>query len=127
MTENDQSVEPSTLQDVASTDRTVLANERTLASWLRTGLAALVAALAIQQYLVSILPTWNRTIIVTALLAFSVVSFVLASWRYTHVHIRLQEHDVETIPRLLVRIVCYGLAACSLLATWGIWSLNSLT
>ena len=114
------------MQLMSSTDRTVLANERTLAAWLRTGLAGLVAALAIEKYLVDVVPQWNHAIIVSALLVFSIAAFILASWRYAHVHIRLQELEVEAIPRLAVRLICYGLAACSLLALFGVWSLGLL-
>lgn len=42
-------------------DRTVLANERTYAAWLRTGIAALAAGLAIEKFMVQVLPEWGTS------------------------------------------------------------------
>ena len=47
----------SNLQQQYALDRTVLANERTYAAWIRTGLGAMVAGLAIEHLLIEVYPS----------------------------------------------------------------------
>jgi len=59
-------------------DRTVLANERTYAAWIRTGLAALAAGLGIAKFMTGLMPLWSILIIAAVLIGFSSVAFLLA-------------------------------------------------
>ena len=97
-------------------DRTVLANERTFAAWIRTGLAALAAGLAIEKFMIGVIPSWSHRAIAAMLLFFSLAAFLVAAWRYTHVHLRMAHLDVEAIPRSMVILISLGLAGCSLIA-----------
>ncbi|MGI9372832.1 MAG: YidH family protein [Hyphomicrobiales bacterium] len=102
-------------------DRTLLANERTYASWLRTGLCALTAGLAIEKFMVDVLPFWGIRIISVILIMFSAFVFLLAAWRHAHLRIGGNTQDLPRIPVSAARIVSIFLALCSLLALIGLW------
>ncbi|GBE44697.1 MAG TPA: DUF202 domain-containing protein [Rhizobiales bacterium] len=99
-------------------DRTVLANERTFAAWIRTGLAALAAGLAIEKFMIGVIPAWSHQAIAAVLLIFSLAAFLVAGWRYTHVHLRMAHLDVEAMPRSMAILISLGLAGCSLIAVF---------
>ncbi len=102
-------------------DRTLLANERTYASWLRTGLCALTAGLAIEKFMVDVLPFWGIRIISVILILFSAFVFLVAAWRHAHLRSGGTSEDLPRIPVSAARIVSVFLALCSLLALIGLW------
>jgi len=101
-------------------DRTVLANERTYQSWLRTGLASLMSGLGVAKFMQGVMPLEVLLIIVSILVLFSVVSFLLSSWRYSHLHLRIKHLDIDTTPMWLVKTISLLLASCSLIAFIGL-------
>lgn len=102
-------------------DRTVLANERTFAAWLRTGLAALAAGVAVEKFLVEVLPEWGIRGIAMLLIVFSALAFALAGWRYTHLGIKLGRIDVKMVPASLTTLLSVLLVLCSALAFVSLW------
>ena len=108
------------LQQQYALDRTVLANERTYAAWIRTGLGAMVAGLAIEHLLIEVHPSWIIRGLAVVLIVFSAAAFLLGAWRYSHLGIKLGPLDVKTIPTLLTTAIGIGLALCSILAFVGI-------
>lgn len=102
-------------------DRTALANERTYAAWIRTGLAALVTGLGIARFLVDSVPLWSIRTIAAILLVFSAVAFFLAAWRYEHLHVGMAHLDVKMIPVGMVKLSSLVLIACSLIALASLW------
>jgi putative membrane protein len=102
-------------------DRTVLANERTYAAWIRTGLAALATGLATVKFMADLLPVWSIRIIATVLIGFSVAAFLLAAWRYRHLHLKVSRLEVDIIPFALVRSLSLVLACCSIIALVFAW------
>jgi putative membrane protein len=102
-------------------DRTVLANERTFAAWIRTGLTALAAGIAIEKFLVDFMATWSLRSIAMILILFSAVAFFLAAWRYTHLGVKLSRTDVKAIPAVVTTGVSLVLAGCSLIALIDLW------
>ena len=102
-------------------DRTVLANERTYTAWVRTGLAALVTGLATAKFLVDVLPVWSIRMIATVLIGFSATAFMLAAWRYRHLHIKVSHLEVDVIPLFIVRILSFVLACSSIIALVYVW------
>jgi len=107
-------------QQSMALDATVLANERTFQSWIRTGLAALASGLGISKFFSDSLPLWMLLIIATVLIALSIGAFLLASWRYSNLHFKMQELDVDATPRWVVRLISFSLVGCSVLALGGI-------
>ncbi len=101
-------------------DRTVLANERTHASWVRTGLAGMVAGLAIEKFMVELMPSWSIHLIAELLLVMSAVAFLVSAWRYTHLGVKIAP-DVKRIPDRMVLTSALLLAGAALLAAVAIW------
>jgi len=104
-----------------SLDRTVLANERTFQAWIRTGLSALAAGLGVAKFLQDTMPLWMLITIAVTLILLSIAAFLQASWRYTHLHVRMSDLDVDATPLWLVRTISFMLAGCSVLALLGVF------
>lgn len=102
-------------------DRTILANERTYAAWIRTGLAALAAGIAIEKFLAGVMPVWSLRSIAMILILFSAVAFFLAAWRYTHLGVKLSRADVRAVPVIVTSGTSIVLALCSLIALIDLW------
>jgi len=107
-------------QQSMALDATVLANERTFQSWIRTGLAALASGLGVAKFFSESMPLWMLLTIATVLISLSIGAFILASWRYNNLHFRMQELDVDATPPWIVRVISFSLVGCSLLAFGGI-------
>jgi len=104
------------LQRIYALDRTVLANERTFAAWIRTGLAALVGGLAVERIFLGVHPAWLIRFVAVILILFSAGAFLLAVWRYAHLGIRLQALDVRLVPTRLATAMGIVMVLCSLLS-----------
>jgi putative membrane protein len=105
-------------------DRTVLANERTYAAWLRTGLTALATGLGTARFMPAAIPLWSVRMIAALLLLFGAASFVLAAWRYETLHVGIRHLDVNTIPPPVVTALSVILVCCTLLALAALWTLG---
>ena len=105
-----------------SIDRTVLANERTYTAWIRTGLAALAAGIAVEKLLIGVMAEWSIRGIAMILILFSGAAFTLAAWRYVHLGFKLSRADVKTIPAVVTCCVSAILVICSLLALLDLWT-----
>jgi putative membrane protein len=101
--------------------RTLLANERTYAAWVRTGLAALAGGIAFETFVPGTIPGWSVRVIAVILLIFGVACFWLALWRYRHLGIRFPHLKPVTIATPLIAALTLLLIAASLLALAGIW------
>lgn len=108
-------------------DRTILANERTYAAWLRTGIAALAAGVAIEKFMVQVMPEWGIRSIAIILIAFSGLAFGLAGWRYTHLGVKLDTLDVKMVPSIVTTLLSIFLVLCSITALVSLWFLGSAT
>ncbi len=97
-------------------DRTILANERTYQAWVRTGVSTFAAGLGIEKFLKDDIPLWVLLAIATILLSFSTVSFLQAAWRYSHLHVRMADLDLDMTPRWLIKAYSLALAGCTLLS-----------
>ncbi|RMF86795.1 MAG: DUF202 domain-containing protein [Nitrospirae bacterium] len=105
-------------------DRTVLANERTYAAWIRTGLAALAAGLGLARLVRHVLPPWSVRLLALLLVGFGAGAFVVSAWRYHHLHVAMEHLDVRTIPRSLVKLASGLLVVCSGVALAALWALT---
>jgi len=102
-------------------DRTILANERTYAAWIRTGIAALIAGLAVEKFLLEPIPLWGVHAIAVILIVFSALSFFLAAWRYRHLHLRLKDADVVLVPPFAMIGLSLVLIVSACIALIGLW------
>ena len=94
-------------------DRTILANERTFAGWMRTGFAAVGIGVAFHVLFGEIEPPWVPRAIATVFLLLAILVVVLAASRATAVVRRLDAHVVETARVAHLRLI----AACVVVAT----------
>jgi len=106
-------------------DRTVLANERTYAAWIRTGIGALTAGLAVEKFMVDVIPFLGIRMISTTFIAFSVLAFLLAAWRHAQFKIAKTDKSVAQIPGTVVVVVSILFAFCSILALAGLWIIKT--
>ena len=102
-------------------DRTILANERTYAAWIRTGLASLAAGLGTAKFMIDVLPLWSIRIIAAALIGFSAMAFLLAAWRYQHLHLKVSHLEVDAMPLTMIRSFSVILACTSMIALVCLW------
>ncbi len=107
-------------RDGLASDRTILANERTYQAWLRTGLASAAAGLALFKLMQETFPLWILLTVASVLLLFSALFFLMAAWRYNHIHLRTAHLDIDTLPPGIARLISVLLAGCSLLVLGGL-------
>jgi len=96
-------------------DRTILANERTFAGWMRTSLACVAIGVGFHALFPKLQPPWVPRAIATAFLLLAILVIVSAERRATAVMRRLSAHVVVTAQgvnlRLFAAAICAGAAA----------------
>jgi len=97
-------------------DQAVLANERTFLAWLRTGLSAVAAALAMLKLAEGLMPFAILLTVTLVLMAFGVGNFWAASWRYRHIHLRNVHLDISALSPRVASATSWILVATSVLA-----------
>ena len=104
-------------------DRTVLANERTFASWLRTGFGGIAIGLGFHALFGHIQPLWLPRAIATAFLVVAIIVFLAAERRACTVIRRLHTHQVETVKIGVVRLITIVTVAATVALIAAIWLL----
>ena len=102
-------------------DRTVLANERTFAGWLRTGLAAIGIGVAFNALFSRIEPAWVPKAIATAFLLAAIYIIIVAERRAASVLSRFDEHKAAELGPMNLRIImiaAVGATAALIAAIW---------
>jgi len=113
-------VESEADRNTLALDRTILANERTYQAWLRTGLAALASGLGVVKFMRDVIPLWMLLTLASLLILLAVASFVQASWRYSHIHVRMAHLDIDAMPVWIAKVVSLLLAGVSMLVLAGL-------
>ena len=107
-------------------DRTILANERTFAGWMRTALAAIALGVGFHALFRPMEPDWLPRGIATAFLLLAIIIIISAERRAAAVMDRLGTHVVTTAKpmnlRFLAAAVSVG-AAALIAAIWLSWSI----
>jgi putative membrane protein len=100
-------------------DRTVLANERTFASWFRTAFASVGIGLGFQALFLKMEPAWVPRSIATAFLLLAIFLFIVAERRACQVHDRLEAHQVTAFRNRRLRMITIvaSAAVAALIAT----------
>lgn len=104
-------------------DRTVLSNERTFGSWVRTGLGAIGIALGFHALFGRIHPLWVPRAVATAFLVIALIIFVAAERRACIVIRRLHTHQVETVKIGVLRLITGVAVAATLALIAALWLL----
>jgi putative membrane protein len=102
-------------------DRTLLANERTYAAWIRTGLAALAAGIAFERFIPGTIPFWSVRLIAVILILYSAACFYLAFWRYRHLGAKFPHLKLLAISTPFIVTLTMMLVLASFLALIGLW------
>jgi putative membrane protein len=104
-------------------DRTVLANERTFAGWLRTGFGGIGIGLAFNALFTRVRPEWVPKLIASIFLAVAILIFLNAERRACAVLHRLHTHEVRTIKITNIRIITMECVAATVALLEVIWLL----
>ena len=105
-------------------DRTVLANERTFAGWLRTGYAGIGIGLAFNALFGRVEPGWIAKLIATGFLLIAVMIFVGAERRSCAVFSRLETHKVQSVKLTNIRVLAYASIGATMALIAAIWLLS---
>ncbi|WP_262386541.1 YidH family protein [Roseobacter fucihabitans] len=100
-------------------DRTVLANERTFAGWMRTGMACVAIALGLRALFAPFEPDWVPKFVSSLFICIAVFTFWAARRQACATLKRLDQHDAQAQPTLYFTILSLTLSLASL-ATGGI-------
>lgn len=104
-------------------DRTLLASERTFASWFRTGFASVGIGLGFQALFLRLEPAWVPRLIATAFLLLGIYMFVAAEWRACAVLDRLEAHEVKTFRNSRLRLMTILASAAVIALVAALWLL----
>lgn len=104
-----------------SEDRTVLANERTFASWVRTGFAGIGIGLAFNALFTRIQPEWLPKLIASIFLLVAILIFIAAEHRARMVMRRLHAHQVRPIKVTSLRLITIAAVAATVGLLAVIW------
>lgn len=118
---HDNPAEPSTRRTELAEDRTVLANERTFAGWMRTSLACIAIGVGFHALFNAVEPGWLPRLVATVFLALSVVVIVSAERRAAAVIDRLDSHVVMTARRMNLRLFAATITLGALTLAVAIW------
>jgi putative membrane protein len=102
-------------------DRTILANERTFGSWMRTSLASIAIGIGFQRLYGSLAPPWLPRLIATGFLLMAVLIVVLAERRASAVLQRLSPHLVASAKLVNLRLFAALISLGALALTAAIW------
>lgn len=103
-------------------DRTILANERTFAGWLRTSLASIAIGVGFHALFQKMSPAWVPRMIATFFLLLAIAIVVLAERRAAAVMQRLKSHVVIKAKAMNLRLLSTCVATGSAALILAIWT-----
>lgn len=77
-------------------DRTILANERTYAGWMRTGMASVALALGLRALFGPFEPTWLPKLVASVFIGTGIMIFYLAWRNCSGTQRDMSEHDTRS-------------------------------
>lgn len=104
-------------------DRTILANERTFASWLRTSLGCVAIGVGFHALFNKVEPAWLPRLIATGFLALAAVIVWLAARRAAAVTRRLSTHVVDRAQRVNLDVLAAAVSLGAITLAGAIWFL----
>ena len=119
----DQSDEAPTRNDLAE-DRTILANERTFASWTRTSMGSIGIGIGLAALFSRMQPSWVPRAIATAFLGLAIVIMVSATWRSTSVMAKIAPHLIIKARTVNLRLIAGVITGCTIALIGSIWLLR---
>lgn len=111
-------------RDELAEDRTILANERTFGSWMRTSLGCIGIGVGFRGLFAAMEPAWVPKAVATAFLLLAVVVIVLAERRAASVLRRLDSHVVVTAKRMNLKLFTSLIALAATALAAALWLLE---
>lgn len=102
-------------------DRTILANERTFAGWMRVALGAVALGVGSHALFSAMQPVWLPRLIATLFLLLAMMVIILAEVRACAVMERLSPHVIETAKPMNLRLFTAAISLSSLALIAAIW------
>ncbi|WP_158301434.1 YidH family protein [Methanocella paludicola] len=96
--------------------RNIMANERTFSAWLRTGLALIVAAIALPRIIHFVYWAWTLKLIGLIFIAIATTVFIVAYWRYEAESKKLMCAGAVMTPAWLIKVLTILLMATSVIS-----------
>jgi putative membrane protein len=104
-------------------DRTLLANERTFAGWMRTGLAAVGIGAGFQALFGKLEPGYLARSIATVFVLTGIFIFVVAARSAANVCERLKAHAARPLAGLRTNVIATLFVIASIALLVGIWAI----
>jgi putative membrane protein len=104
-------------------DRTILANERTFAGWMRTSLGCIAIAIGFHALFNKMEPSWLPRLIATAFLLLGAGIAWLAVRRAAAVMRRLSPHVVQRACKMNLELIASAVSLCALALAFAVWLL----
>jgi putative membrane protein len=108
-------------RDDLAEDRTILANERTFGSWMRTSLACVAIGVGFKGLFPTMEPAWVPRAIATGFLILAVLVIMSAERRAAAVLSRLEPHVVAAARGINLRLFAWLVTAGSSALIIAIW------
>ena len=105
-------------------DRTLLANERTFAGWMRTSLASVAIGIGFNALFQTMEPEWVPKSIATIFLLIGIFVILSAERRACAVVERLKPHEIKTFRMINLRFVSWSISLATLALIWALWQLD---
>ena len=121
---SDQASEAEPSRTDLAEDRTILANERTFAGWMRTALACVAIGVGFQALFQKMEPAWLPRAIATAFLLMAIIVIILAERRASAVMRRLSAHVVVTAEPMNLRLFATVISLGAAILVGAIWVLD---
>jgi putative membrane protein len=102
-------------------DRTLLANERTFAGWLRTGFAAVGIGLGFNVLFREMEPFWLPRAIASVFILVGIFVAIAAERRACAVRERLSAHVVESAKPINIRLITIATSVAAMALIAAIW------
>jgi putative membrane protein len=102
-------------------DRTLLANERTFAGWLRTGFAAVGIGLGFNVLFREMEPFWLPRAIASVFILVGIFVAIAAERRACAVRERLSAHVVESAKPINIRLITIATSVAAMALVAAIW------
>ena len=104
-------------------DRTILANERTFGSWVRTSLGCIAIGVGFHALFNKVEPSWVPRLIATGFLALAAVIVWLAARRAAAVTKRLSTHVIDRAQRVTLNLIASAVSLGEITLAGAIWLL----
>lgn len=108
-------------RDELAEDRTILANERTFGSWMRTSLGCVAIGVGFQGLFAAMEPDWVPRAIASGFLILAVLVIILAERRAAAVLRRLSAHAVVNAKVINLRLFALLVSLGSFALIAAIW------